>query len=309
MFLFSKSGILRGETFFSAELSDCFLVSNRNPSKDPHTWDALIMTILDGKTNRLNKIYGRAMRSKNVLLCPLGALGFYLLSRFQLTQEFEESNCPDFTDNKAWYDIKLLVGFGNGAADHTKEQKPTSYSKCIKKILKDKQISSNHYSHIGRVIGAAELQYLEVDDEEVRQLGNWQVTVRDLCYSTKLPLRAMRFAAKFYDCDGMYFCPRSQVIPPDQLLNQIFPFADEQLARVLADIEENGRNKSGVYLGSATGFLEMLMKLKTIILQDAAAIVVLHPERASHAMFTSFPIFRSGEFIVSFIVDCCLLFG
>lgn len=300
--MFSKTGILRGETIFSAELSDCFLVSHRNKAKDPHKWDALIMTIFAGKTNKLNKLYGRAMRAKDVRLCSLGALGFYLLSRFALTGEFEDGKCPDFTDNKAWYDIKLLVAFGNGAAanGYTKEMKNTSYYKSMAVILKEKKIISSHKVHYGRTVGSALLQYKELDDDDVRQLGNWSATVRDLCYSTKLPLKAMRAAADFNDCDGMYFCPRSQVKPPEELVKQIFPFADEQLERVNAAIAgEESRVKSGVFLGASQAFLEMLVRQKTIILQDAAAMFVLHPERASHTIFQSFPTFRSAEFVVS----------
>ncbi|CAJ1964466.1 unnamed protein product [Cylindrotheca closterium] len=115
----------------------------------------------------------------------------------------------------------------------------------------------------------------------------------------KMPTAAMRAAADFIDGDGVFFCPRSQVNPPQELLNKIFPFVDEQLARVNAAIQgEDGRDKSGVYLGSAKCFLEMLVRLRTIILQDAAAIIALHPVRRSHAMFNSFSdIFRTPESI------------
>ena len=291
-------GILRGESIFSAELSDCFSISYQG-RKDPHKWDALVMTILDGKTNRLNKLYGRTMRAKDVSLCPLGALGFYLLSRFQLTKEFDGANCPDFTKNEEWYDIKLLASMGGNEPGHTKEQRSETYYKCIREILRTKKITSNHYMHLGRVLGSANLQYKEIDDDLIRQLGNWSVTIRDLCYSTKLPIAAMRAAADFPDG---FFCPRSQVIPPEELANKIFSFVEEQLARVNAAIDghHNGCDRSGVYLGAAKCFLEMLVRLRTIILQDAAAMIALHPERQSHALFNSFPsIFRSAEFIVS----------
>ena len=208
MFLFSTGGILRGECLFSAELSDCFLISHKNPDKDPHEWDALIMTIVQGKTNSGNKIYGRAIRAKDVRLCPLGALGYYLLARFNLTKEFEPSSCPDFRDNASWYGIKLLVGFGTGAEGRKKQMSYQSYYNFIKKILLSQGIGSNHFQHLGRVVGSAKLQFKEIDDDLIRQLGNWQVSVRDLAYSTNLSLKAMRAAADFTDCDGMFFCPR-----------------------------------------------------------------------------------------------------
>jgi hypothetical protein len=64
----------------------------------------LIMQILEGKTNNGKIIRGRTMRHKNVNVCSIGALGFYLMSRFEVTGEIF-----DFATNKSWFNIKLLV--------------------------------------------------------------------------------------------------------------------------------------------------------------------------------------------------------
>lgn len=309
-FLYSVFGILRCESLIHAELSDLFFISHKNIQKDPHEWDALIMSILQGKTNANNKLYGRAMRARSVFSCPLGALGLYLMARFELTKEFEGPNCPDFTINSDWYDIKLLVGFGtnngeeNPVAGRTKEMNSNGYNDAVKGILKSHGIPSNHYGHLGRVLGAANLQFQEIPDEEIRQLGNWQVTVRDQSYSTKLPLPAMRAMAGFIEADGMFFCPRSEVEPPEELQHLIFPFVDENLEKVEMAQRSNTREKGGCYLGSAKGFLHMLKRLRTIILQDVAAMYVEDPVRtAAHPLFSSFPaIFHSTEFNVSLFI-------
>jgi hypothetical protein len=301
MFLFTLSGILRMESLHSAELSDCFLIKGLNEAKESQEWDCFIMQLIDCKTNRGKVSYGRSMRHNNVLLCPIGALGFYLLSRFKLSGEFDEDRCPDFTNNSAWYDIKLLVSFGTHNGADTAEGgwkrpiKENNFTEAIRKILRELDISSKHYQR------NMNLQYLEVDEEFIRMLGNWAVNIRDQCYSTHLPLKAMRAAAGFTTNEGRYYNPRALVYPPEELEKKIFPFADAALEKVEAACNSRGSRMGGDYLGAAKSFLQMLLRLRTIILQDAAAMKVLHPERCDgHMFFQAFPeLFRNQLFLVS----------
>lgn len=309
MFLFTLTGVLRTESLINAELSDLFSIKGRHHGKDPMAWDCLIMQILDGKTNKGGRFYGRAMRHLNVSMCALGSLAFYLLCRFKLTREFEGENCPDFTDNSSWYDIKLLVGVGSTNGQQTpqegrqKSMTHTPYDSAMRAAMHHLQLPSNHFQHLGRVLGSANLQYLEIMDDFIRQLGNWSVSIRDLCYSTKLPMKAMRAAAGFYkDSDGQrYYNPRTEVEPPEQLQKLIFTFADEALEKVRLEYTTNAARMGGNYLGAARCFLEMLVRMRTIILQDAAAMKVLHPEKCDgHMFFSAFPeIFRTELFFVS----------
>jgi hypothetical protein len=320
MFTFTLSGILRMESLHSAELSDCFLIKGLNEAKESQEWDCFIMQLIDGKTNRGKVFYGRSMRHKNVLLCPIGALGFYLLSRFKLSGEFDEDRCPDFTDNSSWYDIKLLVSFGThngaGTAEEGRKRpiKDNNFTQATKKILHQLGIASKHFQHLGRMFGNMNLQYLEIDEDFIRMLGNWSVNVRDQCYSTHLPLKAMRAAAGFITNEGRYYNPRALVYPPEALEKEIFPFADGAFEQVVAAGKSRGSRMGGDYLGAARGFLEMLLRLRTVILQDAAAMKVLHPERCDgHMFFQAFPeLFRHQLFLVSslyctVLFDCCLL--
>lgn len=150
---------------------------------------------------------------------------------------------------------------------------------------------------------------MEIPDSEIRQLGNWSVSILDIHYSTKLPLRAMKAAAGFNEGQGMFFCPRSTVEPPEELAKLLFPFADEQLANVDMARMEHCATKGMTYLGSAKCFLEMLIRMRTIILQDIAAMMVECPERMIHHLIIgAMPsVFQSDAFKVRCVLfDCCI---
>jgi hypothetical protein len=49
------------------------------------------------------------MHHKQVELCGVGGLAFYLRMRFWTTNEFEDFNFHDFLKNLKWFDIKLLT--------------------------------------------------------------------------------------------------------------------------------------------------------------------------------------------------------
>lgn len=152
------------------------------------------------------------------------------------------------------------------------------------------------------------LQFLEIDEKFIQQLGNWSKDVRDQCYSTNLPLKAMRAAAGYVQHDGRYTNPRATVDPPEELEEMIFSFAHVELEKVKTEVQRNGARHGGNYLGAARYFLSMLLRLRKIILQDAAALHVQHPARCNeHMLFLGFPeIFRSQLFVVSFV--SCLIF-
>ena len=77
--------IIRGESLFLSELSDLMDIkfTCSNTGQKIHIG---IMQIFFGKTNRTRTIYGRVMRHRNAFICPMGALGMYLLARFEYTK-------------------------------------------------------------------------------------------------------------------------------------------------------------------------------------------------------------------------------
>jgi hypothetical protein len=50
---------------------------------------------------------------------------------------------------------------------------------------------------------------------------------------------------------------------------------------------------------TAISFLRFFIELNKIFLQDAAAMIALHPEREKHAFFQKMPCFLSDQFKVS----------
>ena len=162
-FLLSHQGILRGESITQCELSDlCDVVLE---DEGPHPCQILVLQIASGKINSEKNLYGRAMRHKKPELCPIGALGLYLLSRFHIAGE-----SLDFSSNEKWFSVKLLVE--NGSVNPEKGISDQSYFKSIKAICKELQLPSKHFIHIGRSVGALTAEYQEMSRNAIRNLGN-----------------------------------------------------------------------------------------------------------------------------------------
>jgi hypothetical protein len=103
--LFTKAGLLRGESLCHAELSDLFSMVKQDEGPIGH--DALIcnLQIHKGKQNFDGRIVlGHSMRHADVSLCSIGALAFYLVMIFHITKE-----TINITDNKSWFNRKLLI--------------------------------------------------------------------------------------------------------------------------------------------------------------------------------------------------------
>ena len=112
--------------------------------------------------------FGRATRHKDVFQCAIGALGFYLLFRFDGTGEFNE--VPDFTENKAWFDKKLLVELGK---DPNKQMKQRTYMNAVKDIFKELGICAKHLAHWGRVTAPVYMEFKELPETVVKMLGKF----------------------------------------------------------------------------------------------------------------------------------------
>ena len=146
-----------------------------------------------GKTNHGVKLYGHCLCHIDVHQCGIGAFVFYLYLCFHVTGEME--NPPDFTDNKAWFDIKLLVDVIS--TDRTKPMANDSYAKGMKHVLRELHIASRHYVHLGRVMGPVLLEFEEITREDIKNLGNWEPSTQEARYSTKLPMKALRTMASY----------------------------------------------------------------------------------------------------------------
>lgn len=289
-FLQTFAGILRGESLFKAELSD-LLYFNLDNKCDPSPMQILILQIATGKTNHGQKLYGRVLRHKNPELCAFGSLGFYLFYRFHFTHEMEPP--PDFTENKAWFDMKLMIDATRvNRANNTTHVSDQGYAKVIKKACLETKTPTKHFSHFGRVAGPAELEMMELDPMDIKLQGNWNPDVQETRYSAKLPLRAMRGLAGSKFEKGSYYNFRVHEIPADReepLEDELWPFVDVCLEQVYAAVEDDGLERF-----TAIHFLLLLKHLRLVILQDAACLMELHG-RADHPLFR-LPIFHSPKF-------------
>jgi hypothetical protein len=95
-YLFTVTGIVWGESPIRAELSDMFSIVKVDEGPPGHDGVILIMQMLEGKTNNGKIVWGHTMHHKNVNMCSIGALVFYLVSRFEVTREIF-----DFGTNKS----------------------------------------------------------------------------------------------------------------------------------------------------------------------------------------------------------------
>ena len=125
-------------------------------------------------------------------------------------------------------------------------------------------------------------------------MGQWNQTIYDKSYSSKLPMQAIRNLAGFSGADGMYFNTRTQVMPSVELCKQtaIGKFAFDQLF----ELEEEGL---GSKHPTACGVLRWFTDLSIVFLQDMAAMMVLHPER-EEAAINCLPVLQTEDFKVSF---------
>jgi hypothetical protein len=130
--------------------------------------------------------------------------------------------------------------------------------------------------------------------------GNWDPKTQDARYSAKMPSLALRVIAGFSQ-EEIYSIHRSHIIPCKELQALIFPFIEEEMARIEVAVNDDKKERP-----TATCTLRLWLKLRSIILQDAAEIAVLHPERFSEHHLFRMGVFQTDLFKVSLFFFCFL---
>jgi Centromere DNA-binding protein complex CBF3 subunit, domain 2 len=192
--------------------------------------------------------------------------------------------------NEDWFDIKVLVDLHNFASTKTKGISDTTYTREIKKALKENTLPHKHLLHFGRREGAVDLECKQLDHEDIRRLGNWDPTIQEKAYSAKIPISAILCAGNFTEGGGIYFNPRTVVIPSQELQDMIFAFVDPALEAVEA------ANRDGAEFWTALGFLRFMKRMKQVVLQDAAYMMEFLPDRVNHPVFFEIIVFHTDEF-------------
>jgi hypothetical protein len=186
------------------------------------------------------------MRHKNVnMLCSIGALGFFLMSRFEVTEKIF-----DFATNKSWFNRKLPIS-PTRAKTLDKEMSFQHYPTVLKQIFSALVIVIEKYFHCRRLYGNMDGELNgDLSSSDLENLGNWLMTQREECNSTKLPLISMQVSK------GGYFSARGTVVPPVELQQLVFPFVEKariKMATMIANC---------VYRPTAMVFINMLEHLR-----------------------------------------------
>jgi Centromere DNA-binding protein complex CBF3 subunit, domain 2 len=235
-------------------------------------------------------------------MCPIGALAIYLYIRIKMSREFGPHT--DFTLNQTWFKVKLYTDGTIGKV--MTGISPKGYGDAMSVVSKMLGLSSTHTTHLGRVLGPKVLEMMEFDSEEIRTLGNWDPKVQEVTYSTKVPLKALRGMAGYEAGQGMYYNPRSAVPVPAELSKAVFPWVEPCWERLKTYEQERDELKP-----TATAFLRHMSSLATVLIQDLAAMKLLHPERCEneYRLFKDDPIFNSEAFKVCCCLPCLCLYS
>ena len=102
-------------------------------------------------------------------------------------------------------------------------------------------------------------------NHEIQGLGRWAYDAFRMSYLTNLPHPALLVAAGYSISPTSYVLPRSRVPPPPALIAVILPWVEPELGKARAS--NLTRSKETCDL-SAVGFLETLVWLKCVFLQD-----------------------------------------
>lgn len=283
--------IIRAESLWKEELSDMLHYTHHHPG-EPIPYEVSVRCLWEGKTNQ--KSTGKALlaqcfRHVDPKKCAIGAKALYLFARFRVTEEEF-----DFTDN-AWFKVKtavVLADRGNSKEkDFTKSMGNGTYKDVLKSFQEHLNFISGKLIHFGRKFGSYYPQLDGVPATETCTLGNWACMVGVVFqkhYSAKVPFSAMRSCAGCGKDVGRYYLARSEIKPPQELLEQVWPCIERAKQALLAT-EGNAR------FVTAHRFINAMDHLRVVLLQDAAYFITQEPDRAKHVIFTD-PLFHTAEF-------------
>jgi hypothetical protein len=254
--------LTRGGDRRAAEISDLFTFEFKG--EGPTRYMPLIFTTRAGKQNQHGRLETiGALRNRKPLTCMLGGLAFYLLYRWDLTDE----PFPDFSRRAAWYNIRLIKG---STGDREAAFSYNSQREWVAKAFGYIGIASQKKTHIGRGSGAKMVELKGVSEEQIRRARRWNQEQMVGCYLNSLPREFMRSMAGHPSQIGCFEVRRAGITPPDELLSVIWPGLDAWKGRF-------GPLPDQINDLAATGAVNLLLYLREVILQDSVALRRLFP--------------------------------
>ena len=178
-YLLSRGGDRR-----NVELSD--LCTFEFPGEGPTHCMPLIVTMRAGKENQHGRLEtAGALRNQDPHLCPLGAVAYYLLHRWDLCGE----GFSNFQDRERWYNIRLIKGTGS---DPTAPISYNTQREWAAKAFRYAGVASAKKTHIGYASGAKMAEIKGVSEEQICCAGRWNTDQMTGCYLNTLPREFMR---------------------------------------------------------------------------------------------------------------------
>ncbi|EAQ83148.1 hypothetical protein CHGG_10966 [Chaetomium globosum CBS 148.51] len=254
--------LARGGDRRAAELSD--LLTFEFTGEGPTRCMPLILTTRAGKQNQHGQLEtAGALRNRRPLICMLGGLAFYLLYRWDLTDEL----LPDFSRRAAWYDIRLLKSYGS---DRTAALSYNSQRDWVVKAFGYAGVTSQKKTHVGRSLGAKTAELKGVSEDQIRRAGRWNQEQMVGCYLNALPRKFMRTMAGHPSQMGCFEIRRAGIAPPEALLSMIWPGLDSWKDRF-------GPRSDQVNDLAAMGLTNLLFYLREVALQDSVLLMQQFP--------------------------------
>jgi hypothetical protein len=197
----------------AAEISDLFTFEFKG--EGPTQCMPLSFTTQAGKQNQHGRLETiGALRNKNPLICVLSRLAFYLLYRWDLTDEA----FLDFSQRSAWYDIQLIKGT---TRDPKAAFSYNSQREWAAKAFEYAGITSSKKTYIGRSSAAKLAELKGASEDQIRRAGCWNLEQMIGCYLNSLPREFMRIIAGHPAQIGCFEVHWASVTPPDELLSMI----------------------------------------------------------------------------------------
>ena len=187
----------------------------------------------------------------------------------------------------------MLVDCYGGDEFRTKGMSEDGYSKAVKRALTDLGVHSKKLKHLGRNLGAKQLEMLGVSQDDINAMGQWFSGMQKTHYSTHLPFNPMRRLAGYAKSNESYYNKRTVVKCEDKelLMSTPFGFAENALPYI-----DHLNKHEDAQLYTAYHFLSFMVELNQVLVQDAAAMMVLDPERCEKHPFFKMKWCQSANF-------------
>jgi hypothetical protein len=274
--LFGHYYLLRGENRRKMELADLSLL-DYPPSEGPTACGCLVSLLQDGKMNKTaRKEFMGALRHKDPLFCTQGALAQLFFWRWHIAGEAP----PIFRQRKDWYRIKVLVG-----RDREQELSYPTQLQETWRVFGAAGLVSSKKTHLPRRVGAQDTETHGSSLAQISQAGRWNQSMLCQAYLTHLPRQFMRVVAGFSATAGDYFLARAAHEPPLHLQQQLWPWIEEWEPRFEARARRQGWAQGGLDEDdlAADGFLKLMRRLRTVLLQDLAVLQPRYPSLPFYA--------------------------